>query len=211
MCGGAALAGSMERAAGRGWHCRTAGGGPGWPTLRLSPSHPKAGGSLGGEVMARLGGTLPCWGLGAWRAEWCHPLPRASLGLLGMGRMVPCPGERGGACACAAACSVRRRGQLGGPRPCASVPAGPQVLGLLQPPRRSWCLPGPCLALGTLGEAMLSVLPGPLPHSREGGKPGRWSQPQCCPSSFLPPPQRLGAEEANPHPEGCASQAKAFS
>lgn len=61
--GGGAPAGSTEGAVGRGRHCRTAGGQLGCPTL--SPSCPEGGGSWGGqgEVMSRLGSSLPYWGL----------------------------------------------------------------------------------------------------------------------------------------------------
>lgn len=208
------LAGSTEGAVGRGQHCHTAGGGPGWPTLQLSPSCPKAGGSWGGgegKVMARLGDTLPCWGLGAWRAEWCNA-PRASLGLLGTGWMVPFPRECGGTCtsACSAICSGCVGGQLRGPRPCASALDGPQVLGLLQPPRRHWCLPGPCLALDMLGEQCCWRCPAPCPtagrvESQDGGP-----RPSAAPAPFSPHHNTWEQRRQTPIPRAALPERKPF-
>lgn len=65
-------------------------------------------------------------------------------------------------------------------------------------------LPSPGHAWG----AMLLVLLGPLPHSREGGQPEQWSQTQYCPHSFLPPPQHLGAEDTPPQSQGLCKQPK---
>lgn len=124
--------------------------------------------------MARLRDTLPCWGLGAWRAEWCHPpepagafgggadgaLPEGAwrdLHLRFLSRLQRVQGVSSGVPDPVPVPRLDPRS-----RACCSLPGGP---GVCRDPAQHWARSG--------SKAVGAARP-PAPQ-QGGGKPGGWS------------------------------------